>query len=133
MPVDTDIIQGPLLELWSSVLAYVPTLLGAILVFLLGLIIAQVLRSFVLKIVELLRVDELADKFDIRSSFEKVGLRLHIGRLLGWIVKWFFIIASLIVATDILGWDQVTDYLTQVVTYIPNVIIAVIILPEPYI
>jgi len=39
-----------------------------------------------------------------------------------------FIIIALIAATDILGWDQVTNYLQRVVLFIPNVIIAVIIL-----
>jgi len=80
------------------------------------------------RVIALLRVDELAKRLEITSQFERVGLRLHIGGLLGWIVKWFIIIIALIAATDILGWDQVTNYLQQVVLFIPNVIIAVIIL-----
>jgi small-conductance mechanosensitive channel len=123
-----NVIQGPLLELWETVVAYIPNLLGAILVFLIGVIIALVLRSVVVKVVALLRVDDLARKLEITAQFERAGLRLHIGGLLGWIVKWFFIVIALIAATDILGWEQVTDYLQQVVLFIPNVIIAVIIL-----
>lgn len=128
MPFSVEVIQGSLLELWNSILASLPSVLGAIFVFLVGIVIAHVLRTVVIKVVEILRLDDLALKFDIKSSFEKAGLRLHIGRLFGWIVKWFIIIVSLIAATDILGWDQVTDYLSQVVLFIPNVIIAVIIL-----
>ena len=128
MPISIDVVQGSLLELWETVLGYLPNILGAIIVFLFGLFIALVLRKTVIKVIELLRLDELAVKLEIKNSFEKAGLRLHIGRLFGWIVKWFFIIISLIAATDILGWDQVTNYLQQVVLYIPNVIIAVIIL-----
>lgn len=123
-----DVLQGPLLELWDTVVAYIPNLLGAILVFIIGVIVALVLRGVVVKIVVLLRIDDLARKLEITSQFERAGLRLHIGGLLGWIVKWFFIIIALIAATDILGWEQVTDYLQQVVLFIPNVIIAVIIL-----
>ncbi len=124
----TDVLQGPLLELWDTVVAYLPNLLGAIVVFLLGVIIALVLRSAVEQIIKLLRIDDLAQKLEIRSQFERVGIPLHIGRLLGWIVKWFFIIVALIAATDILGWDQLTEYLKEIVLFIPNVIIAVIIL-----
>lgn len=123
-----DVVQGSVLGLWNSVLSYVPNVLGAALVFLIGIIIASVLQTVVVKLVELLRVDELFSKLDLRASLEKSGIRLHVGKLLGWIVKWFFIIVSLVAATDILGWDQVTDYLREVVLYIPNVIIAVIIL-----
>ncbi len=128
MSFTEEILQGPLLELWDTVIAYLPNLLGAILVFLIGVIVAHVLRTVVIKVVTLLRIDELAKRLEITSQFDRVGLRLHIGGLLGWIVKWFFIVIALIAATDILGWDQVTDYLGQVVLFIPNVIIAVIIL-----
>lgn len=128
MPFSADILQGPLLGLWETIVAYLPNLLGAIFVFLIGVIVALVLRSVVVKLITLLRVDELARRLEITSQFERVGLRLHIGALLGWIVKWFFIIVALIAATDILGWDQVTDYLQQVVLFVPNVIVAVIIL-----
>ncbi len=124
----TDVLQGPLLELWDTIIAFLPNLIGAIIVFILGIIVASVLRGVIEQLVKLLRLDDLAQRLDIRSQFERIGVRLHIGRLLGWIVKWFFIIVSLIAATDILGWDQVTEYLSEVVLFIPNVIIAVIIL-----
>lgn len=123
-----DVLQGPLLELWDTIVAYLPNLIGAIVVFLLGIIVALVLRTAVEQIIKLLRIDDLAQKLEIRSQFERVGIPLHIGHLLGWIVKWFFLIVALIAATDILGWDQLTSYLREIVLFIPNVIIAVIIL-----
>lgn len=128
MAYSSEVLQGPLLELWETLVAYLPNLLGAIVVFFIGVIVALVLRSVVVKVILLLRIDELAKRLEITSQFERAGLRLHIGGLLGWIVKWFIIIIALIAATDILGWDQVTNYLQQVVLFIPNVIIAVIIL-----
>lgn len=128
MPFATETLQAPLVELWNTMLAYLPNVIGAIVVFLLGIIVALVLRQVVEKVIGLLRIDDLASRLEIQSQFERVGIRLHIGHLLGWIVKWFFMIVGLIAATDILGWEQVTDYLKRVVLFIPNVIIAVIIL-----
>jgi len=128
MPVSVDILQGSLLGLWDSIVAYVPFVLGAALVFLVGLIIAHVLRGVVEKIVAVLRIDDLVSKLELKTSLEKMGIKLHVGKFLGWCVKWFFIIVALIATTDILGWDQVTMYLQDVVSYLPNVIIAIIIL-----
>lgn len=128
MSFTQEVLQGPLLELWGTLVAYLPNLLGAVLVFLIGVIVALVLRQVVVKLIALLRIDELSRRLEITSQFERIGLRLHIGGLLGWIVKWFFIIIALIAATDILGWEQITDYLQQVVLFVPNVIISVIIL-----
>lgn len=123
-----NVFQDSLLSLWTDILSALPNVLGAAVVFVAGLIIAAVLSQVVLKVVELLRLDDLAIRLDLKSALERVGLHLHVGRLFAWIVRWFFVIVSLVAATNILGWDQVTDYLKQVVIYIPNVIIAVIIL-----
>src|SRR3989338_4547666 len=128
MSFTQQIFQGPLLELWENIVAYLPNVIGAIFVFCIGLALAFVLRSVVVNVIALLRIDELSKRLEITSQFQRFGLQLHIGGLLGWIVKWFFMIIALIAATDILGWDQVTDYLQRVVLFIPNVIIAVIIL-----
>ncbi len=128
MNIATDVLQGPLLELWHTIIAYVPNVIGAAIVFVIGVIVALVLQRVVKQIIALLHIDDFAQKLEIKSQFERAGIRLHIGSLFGWIVKWFFIIVSLIAATDILGWKEVTDYLKQVVLFIPNVIIAVIIL-----
>ena len=128
MSSSVEVLQNSFLGLWESTIDFLPSLLGAIIVFLLGLIVASVLRKVVVKAIKLLRVDEMSSKLELKQTFQQHGIRLHIGNLLGWIVKWFIIIVSLIAATDILGWDQVTDYLKQVVLYVPNVIIAIIIL-----
>lgn len=128
MSFDTNLLQVPLLELWSTMVSFLPNVIGAVIVFVIGILIAIVLCNVVTRVIALLRIDELAEKLEIKKQFERMGLRLHIGSLLGWIVKWFFIIVALIAATDILGWKEVTDYLKQVVLFVPNVIIAVIIL-----
>ena len=128
MFITSDILAGPLLALWNTIVSYLPRVLGALIVFVIGILIAIVLQRVVMKVIAILRLDELAKKLEIKTQFEHVGIRLHIGYLLGWIVKWFFVIGALIAATDILGWAQVTDYLKQVILFVPNVIIAVIIL-----
>lgn len=123
-----DVFRESLLSLWNSIISAVPQVAYALIVFVIGLIIAAVLSHVVLRVVELLRVDELVARLEVKSMLDRVGIRLKVGALLAWIVRWFFIIVTLVASTDILGWEQVTDYLQKVVLYIPNVIIAVIIL-----
>ncbi|MFH1315029.1 MAG: hypothetical protein ABIH67_01395 [Candidatus Uhrbacteria bacterium] len=128
MPTAIDIVQTAFADLWASLLTFLPLFLGAIVVFILGLIIAAVLKGVVVKVSNLLHLDDLAVKLDVKESFKKMGINLDIAGLLGWIVKWFVVVVALIAATDILGWSQLTSYLQEVVLYLPNVIIAVIIL-----
>lgn len=128
MPTSLEIVQASFLGLWDGLIAFLPSLVGALVVLIVGFIFAVLLRRLVEKVIEFLRIDDLAIKLDLKRTLEQYGIRLHIGRLLGWIIKWFLIVVFLIASTDILGWDQVTSYLQEVVFYIPNVIIAVIIL-----
>ncbi|MBI2477012.1 hypothetical protein HYV72_02450 [Candidatus Uhrbacteria bacterium] len=123
-----SIVQTTFQDLWLQVIVFLPVLLGAVVVFIVGLIIAWALRVVVEKIVRALRIDDLMEKVRVREVFKKAGLDLRVAELLGWIVKWFIIIVFLIAAADILGWTQITSFLNEVVAYIPNAIVAVIIL-----
>lgn len=123
-----DVVQTSFQSLWEGFAAFFPRLLGAVIVFLIGLLVAWAIKNVVVRVAGWLRLDLLAEKLELKSSFEKVGLRLKVDQLLGWIVKWFVIVAALIAATDILQWPEITQFLREVVFYLPNVFIAVVVL-----
>ncbi|MEA2113739.1 MAG: hypothetical protein U9P63_03760, partial [Patescibacteria group bacterium] len=56
------------------------------------------------------------------------NLKLDSGKFIGELVRWFFIVVFMMAATDILGLSQVTDFLKQVILYIPQLMVAVLIL-----
>ncbi|MBI4133089.1 hypothetical protein HY478_00585 [Candidatus Uhrbacteria bacterium] len=123
-----DVVQSSFQSLWLGFSGFFPKFLGAVVIFLVGVLVAAALRSLIVRLAGLLRLDALAEKLELKGSLAKVGITLKIGELIGWLVKWFVMIAALIAATDILDWPQITDFLRQVVFYIPNVVIAVVIL-----
>ncbi len=128
MPDYIDILEGAFVNLWAQAVVFLPQLIFAIIVFLLGLLVANLLRSAVERVVRLFKIDELVERLEVKDFFRRAGVKLNVAAFLGWIVKWFIIIVALIAAADALQWDQVTVFLTSVVGYIPNVLIAVIIL-----
>ena len=128
MPQYVDILRSAFIDLWAGIVLFVPKLVFALIVFLLGLILASILNKVVIRIVEVFHIDELIKKLELDVLFHRAGLKLDIGKALGWLVKWFVIIFALIAAADALQWDQVTEFLGTIVAYIPNVLISVIIL-----
>lgn len=128
MPDYINILEGAFVNLWAQAVVFLPQLIFAVIVFLLGLLVAHLLRVAVERVVHVIRLDELMQKLEVKEFFRRVGIQLNVAALLGWIVKWFIVIVALIAAADALQWDQVTIFLTSVVGYIPNVLIAVIIL-----
>lgn len=123
-----EAISASLENLWSKVMAFVPELLVALIILIIGLILANVIGGVAHKLVELTKVDSLIKKIDATKKLADAGLKLNVASLIGWIVKWFLIIVTLIAVVDILNLEQVTNFLNDVARYLPNVIVAVVIL-----
>lgn len=124
----SDIVRTSLLTLWTGVAGFVPLLVAAIVVFLVGWLIAILLGKLAFHIVRVLHVDNALSRVGFRQAWEKSGFKLNTPMLFYELVKWFFIVVFLMAATNILGLTQVTDFLQTVVFYLPNVIIAAAIL-----
>ena len=123
-----DVVQAAFQDVWLGFVSFLPKLIGAVIVFLIGVLIAGALKKVVVRLAVWLKLEYLAEKLELKSSLQKIGIQLSVGELLGWIVKWFIIIAALLAATDILEWSQLTDFIKQALLYVPNVMIAVLIL-----
>jgi len=126
--IDVSLFREALATLWNNVASFVPNLIAAIVVFLIGWIVAVLLGKVAWHIVKAIRLDNGLEKIGFRQVWERSGHKLDTPFLFYELVKWFFIIVSLMIATDILGLDAVTQFLREVVTYLPNVFIAAIVL-----
>jgi hypothetical protein len=73
-------------------------------------------------------VDALLQKLEVEKALERGGVRLNSGAFIGALVKWFLVIVFLLAAVNILGLSQVSDFLSQVLLYLPNVVVAALIL-----
>lgn len=123
-----DAIVASLQQVFTSVAAFVPLLIGAVVVFIIGWIIALALGKVVEQIIRALRVDTLLQRLDFEKTLEKAGWRLNSGAFVGGLVKWFLIVAFLLAAANILGLQDVSNFLRDVLLYIPNVVVAALIL-----
>ncbi len=122
------VLQDALLNLWEKLVSYLPEILGALVVLIVGLIVAGLLAKIVKRIIEAAKIDQLLGQTKVRDEFKKVNVDFSIAKLIAWIVKWFVILATLIAVADILNIPQITVFLQSVALYIPNVVAAVVIL-----
>ncbi|OGD32866.1 hypothetical protein A2833_03365 [Candidatus Azambacteria bacterium RIFCSPHIGHO2_01_FULL_44_55] len=123
-----DFIIYSLQTLWQGLVGFLPGFMGALVVFIVGLIVAAGLGKIVERLIDAVRFDRLLEQLGLRRLLERADLRLHAGRFLGVLVQWFFIIVALLAASDILGLAAFSDFLRQVLLYIPNIVIAVLIM-----
>ncbi len=123
-----EMITLSLINIGGRIINFLPSIIGAILVFVIGWIVASALGKLIEKGLKISGVDKTADKTGIARKFDEIGLHPSVSTFVGILVKWFLVLVFLMAATDILGLVQVTDFLNSILLYIPNVIVAVVIL-----
>ena len=124
----SDIVRNSLMTLWGGVALFLPQLIAAVVVFLVGWLVAELLGKLAYHVVKILHVDNALGKVGFRQAWERSGFKLNTPMLFYELVKRFFVVVFLMAATNILGLVQVSEFLRTVVFYLPNVIVAAIIL-----
>jgi hypothetical protein len=124
-----NVLQQSFADLWYAVVQFLPVILAAVIIFVIGWIVGVVLYRVVDQVVKILRVDDALKAAGLNEMARDAGFNLNIGAFLGTLVQWFTVIVFLVAALDVLGLNQVTIFLQQVVLlYLPQVIVAVLIL-----
>lgn len=124
-----DVLTQSFQGLSYGLIAFIPNLLGALIIFIVGWVIGAVIGRLVMQVVHSLRVDQALRSAGVERVVERAGYRLDSGAFLGFLVKWFIIVVFLVAALDAMHLTEVTIFLrTVVLGYLPQVIIAVLIL-----
>ncbi|MBI4385244.1 hypothetical protein HY573_00245, partial [Candidatus Parcubacteria bacterium] len=121
-------VVDSLVSLWEQFIGFLPVFLSAVIVFLIGWLLAAVLGKIVHQMVKGLRIAQLFEQMGLDKALARGGLNLDTGRFVGEVVKWFVIVAFLLAASDILQLRDFNDFLKSVLGYIPNIVVAVLIL-----
>jgi len=123
-----SLIVEPVQEMLTRMVGYLPTLLGALIILIVGWIIAKAIRGIVNRVLKLIRFDKLADKAGISEILHKGGLKATTSEVLSGLVYWLVIIMVLVMVVNALGMPQASSILESLYTYIPNVIAAIFVL-----
>jgi small-conductance mechanosensitive channel len=109
-------------------LSYIPQLIGAIVILIVGYIVARILQAVVGRILQGIGFDGWMERAGIKRFFDRADTRQTPTSILGKLVFWFVFIIAIVMATDALGIQQVSEVLAQLIAYIPNIIAAILIL-----
>lgn len=108
---------------------FAPKFIIALIIFIIGMIVAVVIGKFIAQIINAVKVDNALQSMGVGDILSKAGFNLNSGMFIGGLVKWFLIIVFLVASLDILGLSAVRDFLERdVLGYLPKVIIATLIL-----
>ena len=121
-------VINPLADLWNRFLIFLPNLLGAIIIFLIGWIVAAGLDRLVTQLLKSIKIDSALNKAGTKTFFEKSGINMEVSEIIGNLVRWTVLLIAFLGASDALRLEQVSSFLDSILGYIPQVFVAIAIL-----
>jgi hypothetical protein len=127
VPVATISVSNSFQQSLDRFFGYLPNVLGFIVILAVGYIIARVIKKILDKVLEKLRIDEALQKSHAGEYVEKISPGGRPSRFIGGLVFWLIMLFVLTAAIGALKIPSVTTFMNQVLAYLPNVVVAVII------
>jgi small-conductance mechanosensitive channel len=128
MQQQIDVFVASLTSFWTQLAAFVPQLLAALVLLFLGWILANIVRSAVGKVLDTLKFDELGKKTGIEAFMRQGNIDLTLSRLIANLVYWIILLVVIVTVANSLGLTTVAELFNKVVFYLPNIIVAVLVL-----
>ena len=123
-----DLLYFSFQQVWGQFIGFVPSLVGALIVLIVGLIFASVLASLLEKVVGTLKVDKALSRAGIGEYVERAGLDLNTGKFLGQVLYWLVVIIVIMTISNFLGFNDLSFFLFNALSYVGHVIVGVAIM-----
>jgi uncharacterized protein (DUF983 family) len=108
--------------------AFLPDLLAAIFIVVLGWILCNIVKRVIVRLLRLCHFDILADRAGIQQVLERGGIRQTPSEILGLLVFWFLFLIVIVATLETLNLSGATDTLNIIYLYIPKIVAALVML-----
>lgn len=115
-------------QMWVSLFAVLPFVVGAVVLFIIGIVVAGAIGKAIEHVLRALRVDHVLSQLEVEKVLQRAGFKMQGSTFIGGLVRWFVVVVFLLASVNILGLTQVSEFLRDVLLYLPNVAIAALIL-----
>ena len=128
MQQQLDVFVASISSFWTQLASFVPQLLAAMVLLFVGWLIANLVRTGVMKLLDILHFDSLAEKTGIEAFLKQGHLDVSLSRILAKLAYWVIILIVIVTVANSLGLHMVAELFNKVVLYIPNIIVAILVL-----
>ncbi len=113
---------------WSDLVAFLPNLLGALLILLVGLIIAFILKKIGSSLFRKIGIDRVSKNAGVSDVMQDAGLAKRPSILAGKIIFWLVLFVFLVPAANTLGLTELVNLFKGVISFLPKIITALVII-----
>lgn len=112
---------------WVGFLSFLPALVGAVAVFILGWFFAIGMGKITAGVLHKIKFNSFFENKKWKEAMDKAEMKVDPSEFLGTLVKWILTIVVIWMAVEILGFNEFALFMKDVVAYLPNVIVAALI------
>ena len=124
----TDALFNAYSTFLTQLAAFLPKLIGAIIILILGWLIAKIIRSLVIKVLQLIRLNLVAEKAGVEKFLQDGGLKKSAIEIIGSMFYWLIMLIVILATFNILGLTVASGLFNEVILFIPNIIVAILVL-----
>ena len=132
MPVQvtewSDAMFTSLAAAMALLFSAIPKIIGFLLILAAGWFIASLIERGLAAILRSIRFNHFAERAGLSDFVQKMGMSTDAAGIVGLVVKWFVRLIALVVAFDALGLPAVSEVLRQLLLWLPNVVVALVVL-----
>jgi len=110
---------------WQGFLNFMPHLIGAIIILLLGWFISDWVGKLITEVLKKLKFDKIFERTHWQNALEKADFKVSVSHFIGELVQWILIIVFLLASVEVLGSRQLALFLNRIVNWLPNLIVVV--------
>lgn len=121
-------IGQPLQDFYLKFREFLPNLFSALVIFIIGLLLAWAVKALIVRIFKLLKLDKLCSRLGISESLQKIAVKDTPTKFIGRVFYWLIVIIFFIIALNALRLPAVDQLLERFLIYLPNVFIAALLL-----
>jgi hypothetical protein len=112
-------------DFWQGFLNFMPSLIGALIVLLVGWFISDWVGKLVTEILRKFKFDKIFERTQWQDALEKADFKVSVSHFIGELVQWALMIVFLLASVEILGSYQLSVFLNRIINWLPNLVVAV--------
>jgi hypothetical protein len=112
----------------NEIATALPKIIGALLIFLIGWILAKLIKKAIIKLLQLVRLNILSDKVGIEKFLKEGGLKISAIELIGSLFYWVIMLTVILAVLNSLQLTSAKELFNSIILFIPNIIVAIIVL-----
>jgi hypothetical protein len=122
-----DAVRDSFQNAWQQTIGVAPKIVAMVVVVVIGYVVARFVAKAITTLCDKVGLQNAADQSGLADSMHHMGLQRNVPAIIGTIVFWLLMCVFLMAGFDILGMKAVSDGMQVVVNYIPNLLVATVL------